>query len=210
MGIDEVSSEVLRALPDPVIIQLAHFFNQRMDGFKPEGWGRVIVSLLPKHDKATKVEESRPIALLSVIEKAYERCLAQMTTHALQWVDPSQLGFRPGRQAQELLGTLKLACQKAAEFETPLWAFQADIRKAFDTVRHDALAKAMAIRHVHPAVITAHLRELVDSELRIQIPGTSEWSDPVHMTRGIRQGSAVSPLLWSFCLLYTSDAADDM
>eukprot|EP00969_Alexandrium_andersonii_P251361 11109347-Alexandrium_andersonii.AAC.1 len=49
-------------------------------------------------------------------------------------------------------------------------------------------------------VISAHMRELRDTRIRIAIPGFSESTGPLELKRGIRQGSAISPLLWAIGL----------
>eukprot|EP00969_Alexandrium_andersonii_P003064 132501-Alexandrium_andersonii.AAC.1 len=69
--------------------------------------------------------------------------------------------------------------------------------KAFDAVDQGYVLRGLATRQVRPYVVSAHLRELVQTEVRIEIPGFSDTSDPLRMTRGIRQGSTLSPMLWA-------------
>eukprot|EP00969_Alexandrium_andersonii_P208044 9189389-Alexandrium_andersonii.AAC.1 len=82
-----------------------------------------------------------------------------------------QHGFVPGRQAQEALMLAKLAVQKSQEFSRPPAILQLDIKKAFDSVDHSALARALLARGVGGPLVTAILREIRSSKLHISVPG---------------------------------------
>eukprot|EP00969_Alexandrium_andersonii_P018728 817808-Alexandrium_andersonii.AAC.2 len=85
--------------------------------------------------------------------------------------------------------------QRASEYKLPLLLGQTDVRKAFDTISHEVLARAMPKRGAHPVLVRAVLADFKDSRLRFQVPGRLGSTESVSMSRGARQGGPI-PLFY--------------
>ena len=67
-----------------------------------------MVALIPKPNKnATLIKNLRPIAVLPLIYKWYSRCLGLLFQEELQNVSVFQTAFTPGRQAEEVIFTIR-------------------------------------------------------------------------------------------------------
>eukprot|EP00969_Alexandrium_andersonii_P038485 1686292-Alexandrium_andersonii.AAC.1 len=104
--------EVLRALPASLVCELARLFCGKLDGSVSCSWGESLVSLLEKRLGASEPGHYRPISLISCVEKLYDRCLYYFLEEPVKQVAECQHGFVPGRQGQEMVCGIKLACQK--------------------------------------------------------------------------------------------------
>eukprot|EP00973_Karenia_brevis_P071503 9935498-Karenia_brevis.AAC.1 len=59
-----------------------------------------------------------------------------------------QAGFRSGFNCDDHLLTMVLLIEKLNEFQLPLWACTVDFKKAFDTVDHGPMWKALLAQGV--------------------------------------------------------------
>eukprot|EP00969_Alexandrium_andersonii_P109150 4815403-Alexandrium_andersonii.AAC.1 len=95
---------------------------------------------------------------------------------------------------------IKLACQKGLEYGRPVALLKTDIRKAFGSLDHAAVAKALLTKGCPGLVVTALLREMRHGYLRFKLPGYGTFSSEVKMRRGARQGACASPAIWALAL----------
>ncbi|MCP6727619.1 MAG: reverse transcriptase domain-containing protein [Patescibacteria group bacterium] len=144
-----------------------------------ENWRAVIQG---RKKKFNGKMEMRPLGLMTV----KDRVMAIIISFALiaKWealMDPGVMGFRPGRSTQdaiqmiysELIGGDKVI-------------LDADINKFFDNIRHGAILDRLDVFH---GVITRCLRA-----------GIIDNGKKHRMTKGIVQGSPVSPVLANIAL----------
>lgn len=135
---------------------------------------------IPKGDGA----ELRPLGIPTFEDKILQRA-ATMVLEAVYEQDflDCSYGFRPGRNAHQALkalwdGVMGRGCR---------WLVEVDIRRFFDTVRHEDLGKILDQR-----IRDGVLRRLIDRWLKA---GVVEGQDLTHPTEGTPQGGVISPIL---------------
>ena len=108
------------------------------------------------------------------------------------------VGFRAHRQVMEVSEAVRGVVAKSDEWGTSACVASLDVYKAFDNMSYEVLAAALFRYTQNATLVTAFLRELVNSELVIALDDVV--TQPVPMERGCRQGRTETPYLWR-CLL---------
>lgn len=105
---------------------------------------------------------------------------------------PDSFGYRPGRSAIDAVGVCRQRCWR---FD---WVVEFDIRRFFDTVRHEPIVKAVAAHCDLPWVLL-YVKRWLTAPLQ-QPDGSLDKRE-----RGTPQGSAISPVLANLFLHYAFD-----
>lgn len=140
--------------------------------------------------KPGKVEK-RPLGIPTIRDRA-KQALAKLALEP-EWeakFEPNSYGFRPGRGCHDAIEAIfQFLCHKS-----PKWVFDADIRKCFDTIDHNALLKKLNTFPEMETQIAAWLKAGV-------IEGYANNPKDVEPTlQGTPQGGIVSPLLANIAL----------
>ena len=108
-----------------------------------------------------------------------------------------QAGFRSGHSCEDHLLSIVLLIEAHREFNMPLWMSTVDFQKAFDSVEHAALWKALFDQGVDGHYIRL-LRILYDDQIgKIKGPPLSK---EFSIRRGTKQGDPMSPKLFNSVL----------
>ncbi|GBL91058.1 hypothetical protein AVEN_184439-1 [Araneus ventricosus] len=109
----------------------------------PKVWKHTIIIPIPKPNKdKTKLTSYRPIALISVFCKIFERILAHRITHFLtsqKKLNPNQHGFLPFRDNHTAIYKIYSAISEARKHKKNFVAVSLDIKSAYDSVHVDDL-----------------------------------------------------------------------
>ena len=104
-------------------------------------------------------------------------------------------GFRKGIGTKDMIFTARQLKEKCQEQNVDLYMTFIDLTKAFDTVSREGLWKIMA-KFGCPTKFIAMVRQFDDGMLaRVQSDG--EFSDPVPVRNGVKQGCALASTLFS-------------
>ena len=114
------------------------------------------------------------------------RLLAQQSSN--------QHGFTLGIRVEDALMTAEVVIEHSIEFHTSVWLLSMDLRKAFDTVDHDALLRALHDRGVDEGYLA-----LLDLLYGDQV-GSVHDSRKFPIERGVKQGDILSPILFNYVL----------
>ena len=130
--------------------------------------------------------KQRPLGIPTVLD----RCMQAIVKNALEpeWearFEPCSYGFRPGRGCHDAMSRIYAL---ARPHKRKAWVVDADIRGAFDNIRHAAVLEALA---GFPA------RHLVRQWLKAGVVDKGVFTDT---TTGTPQGGVVSPLLANIAL----------
>jgi len=146
---------------------------------------------IPKPGKV----EKRPLGILTIEDRA-KQALAKLALEP-EWearFEPNSFGFRPGRSCHDAIEAIFLSLHH----DVHKWVFDADIRKCFDKINHDALLSKLntfpAMRKQVRAWLRAGILEGYANEpknLDVVPRATKE---------GTPQGGIVSPLLANIAL----------
>jgi RNA-directed DNA polymerase len=144
---------------------------------------------LPKPGKI----EKRPLGIPIICDRAKQE-LARMALEP-QWeavFEPNSYGFRPGRGCHDAIEAIYL-CLRGGNTK---WVFDADIRKCFDMIDHDALLEKLDTFPLMKQQIKAWLKAGV-------MEGYANEPKPreiLETTAGTPQGGVISPLLANIAL----------
>ena len=136
--------------------------------------------------------------ILSTCYKIFAKVIYKRLRRSLQAQQaPEQFGFMPNRSTQDALFILEAVISKSIDKHAPLWFASLDLRKAFDRVEWPHLFNALREQGVSNDYIS-----LIGLLYSGQIGGLSDGKD-FAISRGVRQGNILSPLLFNCVLEYT-------
>lgn len=145
---------------------------------------------IPKGDG----KETRPIGMPTIEDKVLQRAIAMLLEPIYeQDFKYFSYGFRPERSAHEALRCL----WKQSMNHQIKWILDVDVRKYFDTLKHDILGELLDLR-VRDGVI----RRLIGKWLHAGVLERGQLSYP---EEGTPQGGVISPLLANIYLHYVLD-----
>ena len=175
---------------------LLRLYNEILTtGQTDDGWHETIFCMIPKSGDLTDASNWRPIAILPILYKIFSRMLYDRLLPLLDAEQSEeQIGFRPGRRIDDAFVILDSIIGKAIEFQVPLWMISLDLRKAFDRVQYTPLFSALRDQGV-PESYVSLLRALYRDQ-RGSVNGSKTFS----ISRGVKQGDVLSPLLFNAAL----------
>jgi RNA-directed DNA polymerase len=144
---------------------------------------------IPKPGKT----EKRPLGIPTIKDRACQalaKCALEPQWEAV--FEPDSYGFRPGRSAHDAIESIFLNLHH----NRPKWVYDADIRKCFDRIDHDALLDKL---NTYPQM-ERQIRAWLKAGIMEGYANTLK-EDPVDPTiLGTPQGGIISPLLANIAL----------
>ena len=204
-GPSGINWHMVRNLPPETICNLTKIFNALLaSGYFPKFFKKSNITLIPKPGKDPHLPESyRPISLLEVLGKTFERAINQRLRAHLdseELLSPQQFGFRSGASTEDALNSI-IAYLNSNKLYTKTALVTKDVKKAFDTVWHIGLKYKIRTNFNLPPLIQKLLCNFLDDrQARIRHQGTL--SAPFAPQAGVPQGSVLSPTLYN---MYTAD-----
>ena len=148
-----------------------------------------------------RVENYRPVSLLLIVPKVFERCvLNSIKDHLYQVISPKQHGFCTGRscvtnllEALDHIGSL-LDCGDQ------VYTIYLDMSKAFDKVTHRQLLHKLIQAGFGGNTLNWFCTYLSSRRQRVTVLGAT--SEDLPVTSGVPQGSILGPAVF---LLYVNE-----
>ena len=195
-GADGIHIRFLKASLDTQVIDwLLELYNQCLaQNTTPQAWNQSEIYLLSKDPKKRRdAKNLRPIAIISIFRKIFERLLLLQIQHQ-SWAQlhPAQAGFR---RTYSTLSNAAVVHDLLASKRCTIAIFL-DLKAAFDMVDHQLLDAKLMARGC-PTAIRRLLHQLNFTNMKSRLLINQQVTEWFSRTQGVLQGSPLSPWLFN-------------
>ena len=197
-GIDNLSVKILQLAMPFIINQLTDILNRSIsEGVFPTQWKTSIVTPLHKGGDPNNPSNYRPISVLPILSKIYERHILnalQNYLNAHNIISNTQSGFRKQHSCTTTLHFLHSTWLDLVSKRHHLALLFLDFHKAFDMVSHEILLTKL--KHVGIAGNCYSILQSFLSGRHQCVKINKSISATLAVSRGVPQGSILSPTLF--------------
>lgn len=195
-GNDSIKAEMLKLGKKELITSFTNLFNKILESEEiPAQWKESTIILLHKKGDKENLNNYRPISIISTIYKIFSKCIFRRIRTILDEHQPrEQAGFRKGFSTTVHLQTINQVIEKSTEYQKTLNIAFIDFRKAFDTIEHVMVWKALKNQNVPNKIIRILKNLYTNSSAKISLESKGNM---FKLNRGVRQGDPMSPAI--FC-----------
>ena len=154
--------------------------------------------MLHKKGDVENVGNYRPICSLPALYKLFSTILYRRLSPRLdQEQAEDQAGFRSSCQTTDHLATYRMLEQKCHEWGIKMWIATIDFTKAFDSITHKSIWKALNSCGINHEYISLLKKVCEDQKASVQ---TDVESNMFEIKKGTKQGDLLSSLLFNTVL----------
>ncbi|CAJ2667239.1 unnamed protein product [Trifolium pratense] len=165
------------------------------NGKLTKGINSTFIALIPKVDSPQRLNDFRPISLVSSIYKILAKVLANRLRLVIgSVISESQTAFVKDRQILDGILIANEVVDEARKSKKELMLFKVDFEKAYDSVDWSYLDKVME-RMSFPTLWRKWIKECVGTATASILVNGSP-TDEFPLERGLRQGDPLSPFLF--------------
>jgi hypothetical protein len=177
--------------------------NMANDSFRegklPESLRTGLIKLIPKGKNSTRVEDWRPITLLPTSYKIISGVIAGRLEKTLPHIiGRSQKGFLKHKNMGTVLHNVIDGIANSWEEKEQMGVLLVDFIKAFDSVEHSFIKKAMEYFNIGPVLVGMVMTLLNERKACINL--VDRYSGSFKIERGTPQGDRSSPYIFIICV----------
>ena len=167
----------------------------------PEEWKEsIIVPIYKKGDK-TDCNNYRGISLLPTTYKILSNILlSRLIPYAKEIIGDHECGFRSNRSTIDHIFCIRQILEKKWEYNEPVHQLFIDFKKAYNSVKREVLYKILIEFGIPRKLVSLIKMRLAETYSRIRV--VKNVSDRFPIKNGLKQGNALSPILFNFALEY--------
>jgi len=160
----------------------------------------VVVPAYKKGDK-TDCNNYRGISLLPTMYKILSNILLSMLIpNAEEVIRDHQYGFRRNRSTTDHIFCIRQILEKKWEYNEAVLQLFIDFKKAYDSVRREVLYNILIESGIPKKLVRLIKMCVTETYSRVRVG--KNLSDMFPIRNGLKQGDALSPLLFNFALEY--------
>ena len=201
VGSDEMSVEMVRAAGQTGIAWLVRIFKVFYEKGKiPDEWRlALIVPIWKGKGSVQDPRKYRGITLISQVQKVFERVLVRRLTEQIgHEIGEEQQGFRKGRSVADGMFVVRQLIEKTLERDQCMAFGFVDLEKAYDTVPRRLVMSTLRWLEVEEDDVK--IIENMYDNTRAAVVLNTKRSEEFMIRVGLRQGSALSPLLFTLVM----------
>jgi len=162
----------------------------------PEEWKESIVVPIYKKGNKRDCSNYRGMPLLPATHKMlFNILLSRLISYAEEIIGDHQSGFQRNRSITDNLFCIRQILEKKWEYNEAVHQLFIEFKKAYDSVRREVLYNILI-----EFGIPKKLVRLIKTYSRVRVG--KNLSDMFPIKKGLKQGDALSPLLFNFALVY--------
>lgn len=165
----------------------------------PKEWQLAIICPIYKKGDRTSYQNYRGISLLNTMYKVLSGLiLSRIKPYTKDIIGDYQCGFMSGKSTIDHIFTVKQLVEKHYEFDNDLHLLFVDYKQAYDSVNREVLWDTLTTFGI-PAKIVKMIK-LCMNKTKCKVRFNQHISEEFEVRTGLRQGDALSPVLFNIAL----------
>ena len=197
-GHDDLPPGMLKDSARYIAQPLAHVINRSIKtATVPNDFKYGIISPIYKSGAKTDLDNYRPVSVLPVCSKIFEKCIHSQMSKFLEeknLLSQTQFGFRKQRNTESAATLFLDQIHMNMNDGLMTGAIFVDLSKAFDTLSHSQIIENLTSYGIHDKEKDLLVDYLFNREQSVRI--WQELSEPEKVNCGLPQGSILGPLLF--------------